>query len=937
MKRLVFALVLACLNFVSWPYCVLAEDPAAHSVQYNRDVRRILSDKCFACHGPDDEHREADLRLDVQEEAIEAGAIAPGNPNESLLIERILSSDDDLVMPPPSSGQLTTEEKETLIQWIKAGGDYQRHWAFEPVRRVEPPQVKDVSWPRSPIDRFILGKLEERGLTPSEEASRRTLVRRLYLDLIGLLPTPDEVDSFVHDDSEGAYERLVNSLLDSDHYGERWGRHWLDQARYADSNGYTFDNARTMWPYRDWVIQAFNDDMPFDQFTMEQLAGDLLPDPTTSQLIATGFHRNTLINEEGGTDDEQFRVESVIDRTNTTGTVWLALTVGCAQCHNHKFDPISQEDYYGLYAFFNSTEDKNNRGPEIMVEDPHAERLREIVHELKERRESQKSEAETSGAKMEWTTLVPVNALADSKASFETLDDQSLLVRGENAIRDLYQVDYQIEAADIASLQLRVIPHESLPRGGPGRASNGNFVLVDVRVEDSEGAALPLQKFATADYSQPGHDVSRAVDDDPKTGWAINTNQKGNVEHWANFVLEEPYRVDAKTTLRLKLRCDQGTKPYNIGRFQLLASSELPPAADRNAAIIESLEAEKKKLESKRVRLMVMRERKTPRDTHLLIRGDFLRPGKRVKPTPLTNLHPSTEEPSDLDRLDLANWLIDSANPLTPRVVVNRMWHHYFGRGLVETVEDFGSQGTSPSHPELLDWLAAEFVAGGWSQKHIHRMIATSAVYRQASKTRSDLETVDPLNELLGRQNRLRVDAEIVRDLALSASGKLSPKVGGPPVYPPQPEGVYAFTQKKKSWPTSTGPDRFRRTMYTFFYRSSPHPMLTTFDTPRFNVTCTRRSRSNTPLQSLMVANDPGMYELVQALADQVMKEKEDDRERVRYAMERCMCRQPQAAEEEFLLDYLQSQRDISGRSERQAWTAVARVLMNLDEFITRE
>lgn len=937
MNRLVFALVLASL-IATWSHRVDAEDSAVPLVQYNRDVRSILSDKCFACHGPDAEHREADLRLDVQSEAIEAGAVTPGNPNESLLVERILSLDDDLVMPPPSSGRLTREEKETLIEWIKAGGDYQRHWAFEPVRRVEPPQVEDASWPRSPIDRFILRKLEESGLSPSQEASRRTLIRRLYLDLIGLLPNPEEVDSFLDDDSEGAYERLVDSLLDSDHYGERWGRHWLDQARYADSNGYTFDNARTMWPYRDWVIKAFNEDMPFDQFTMEQLAGDLLPNPTKSQLIATGFHRNTLINEEGGTDDEQFRVESVIDRTNTTGTVWLALTVGCAQCHNHKFDPISQEDYYGLYAFFNSTEDKNNRGPEILVEDPHAERLREIMQELKGRRKTQQLEANTSDASMEWTTLIPVHAEADSKASFETLDDQSLLVGGENAIRDLYQVEYQIEAAEIASLQLRVIPHESLPRGGPGRASNGNFVLVEVRVEDAEGVELPLQRFATADYSQPGHDVSRAVDDDLKTGWAINTNQKGNVEHWANFVLEEPYRVDGRAKLRLKLRCDQGTKSYNVGRFQLLASNQLPPAADRNAAIIESLEAEKKKLEAKRVRLMVMRERKTPRDTHILIRGDFLRPGKRVTPTALTQLHSSSEAAANRNRLDLANWLIDSANPLTPRVVVNRMWSHYFGRGIVETVEDFGSQGTSPSHPELLDWLASEFVAVGWSQKHIHRLITTSAVYRQASNTRSDLELADPLNELIGRQNRLRVDAEIVRDLALSASGRLSPQVGGPPVYPPQPDGVYAFTQKKKNWPTSTGPDRFRRTMYTFFYRSSPHPMLTTFDTPRFNVTCTRRSRSNTPLQSLMVANDPGMYELVQALADRVMKEKEDDLERVRHAMERCMCRLPQPEEEAFLLEYLQSQRDIRGPdSERNAWTAVARVLMNLDEFITRE
>ncbi|MGI9474690.1 MAG: PSD1 and planctomycete cytochrome C domain-containing protein [Rubripirellula sp.] len=915
---------------------------ADDELQYNRDIRPILSDKCFACHGPDDEERQADLRLDVREDAIRSGAIEPENAGESLLMERITSSDPDEIMPPPSSGTLSEADRETLRRWIDAGGEYQRHWAYEPIQSVAPPDVKDSNWCRNPIDRFVMRKLEDAGVAPSDEADRRTLIRRLYLDLIGLLPTPKQVEAFLHDDSPNAYESLVDALLRSDHYGERWGRHWLDQARYADSNGYTFDNARTMWPYRDWVVRAINDDMPFDQFTLEQLAGDLLPKPTLSQLTATGFHRNTLINEEGGTDDEQFRVESVIDRTNTTGTVWLALTVGCAQCHNHKFDPISQEDYYGLFAFFNSTQDKNNRGPEVSIEDPNADDIREIETRLAKLRDAKANE-EKPAAKIEmnWRTLEPVNALADSGASFETLEDNSLLVSGENSLEDTYHIDFAVSPQMIASVRLAVLPHPSLPRGGPGRASNGNFVLVDVSLRDGKDNELPLQSIATADYSQPGHDVSRAVDRDLKTGWAINTNQKGNVEHWANFVLQDSVSFETPAQLRLTLRSRQGSKPYNVGRFKLLCSSETPPETDRHAALIESLVDEKKRLEAKRVKSMVMREMESPRDTHLLVRGDFLRPGKRVMPSTLAQLHPPLAESHSGNRLDLARWIVDTANPLTPRVVVNRTWQKYFGHGIVETVEDFGAQGSPPSHPELLDWLANEFVSGGWSRKQLHRQIVTSAVYRQASVTRKELVSVDSLNRLLGRQNRLRVDAEIVRDLALSASGKLTTKVGGPSVYPPQPEGVYAFTQKKKAWPTSVGEDRYRRTMYTFFYRSSPHPMLTTFDTPRFNVTCTRRSRSNTPLQSLMVANDPGMFELAEALADRVLEERDDDESRLRHAMELCLCRPPEKNEAEFLLSFLQNQQSTNATNDqdndRYAWTAVARVLMNLDEFITRE
>ncbi len=943
-----------CWSFLSGALIILCTAMHVHAeevvrvtegILYNRDVRPILAEHCFACHGPDNENREADLRLDLRKDVISTGVIKPGHAAESELVRRLKSLDPGEVMPPPESGVLSQEEKTVLAAWIDHGAEYQKHWAFEPVVKSAPPQVADHAWCVNPIDRFILRRLDSQGLKPSVEANRTVLIKRLYIDLIGLLPTPDQVDAFLTDDSPTAYESVVDKLLRSKHYGERWGRHWLDQARYADSNGYTFDNARVMWPYRNWVIDAINDDMPFNEFTIEQLAGDLLPDPTIEQLIATGFHRNTLINEEGGTDAEQFRVESVIDRTNTTGTVWLALTVGCAQCHHHKFDPVSQHDYYSLLAFFNSTVDRNNRGPEVTFRNPHAEEIAELERQLTALKvgENERAVADVVTAE-EWTVLKPVKAVGASKTSFETLQDQSLLVSGSNPIEETYEVIYRAGKGKIAAFKLDVLPHESLPKGGPGRASNGNFVMVDFQIEDAHGNEFQLESVAVADYSQSRHDVSLAVDNDLKSGWAINTNQKGNVAHWAKFLLTRPIVIEKATDLILRLRFNQGTHPYNLGRFRL-SSSPSRPAVDLVPLLRNSLEAKKRKLEADVVKVMVMRELEKPRATHLLTRGDFLRPAESVQPAVLGNLYQWPNSGQPLNRLDLARWLVDPGNPLTPRVVVNRMWEKLFGSGLVETVEDFGVQGAVPSHPELLDWLSAEFVDRGWSRKQIQRLIVTSATYKQSSDARDDLKLQDPLNRLLGRQNRLRVEAEIVRDLALSASGKLVSTIGGPSVYPPQPAGVYAFTQKKKNWPTSQGPDRFRRTMYTFFYRSSPHPMLTTFDAPRFNVTCTRRGRSNTPLQSLMVANDPGLFELAEALADRVTSDNRSEKSQLKYMFRLTLCRFPSSQELEFLETFLKDQRRKFGRSmvrsestaAQYAWIAVARVLMNLDEFITRE
>jgi len=753
-----------------------------NAIDFSRDVRPLLASKCFKCHGPDEGAREADLRLDTAKDATaDRGgyqAIRPGDPDASILVERIRSSDETVRMPPPDSGlSLSTAEQDLLEQWTREGAVYEEHWAFRPVVRPSLPAAT-TSTQRNPIDLFVLARLTARGLEASLEADRSTLIRRVHLDLLGLPPDPVDVATFLADELPGAYERMLDRALASPSYGERWGRHWLDQARYADTNGYTVDSERSIWPYRDWVIAALNADMPFDQFTIEQLAGDLLPNSTREQLIATGFHRNTLVNQEGGTDAEQFRNEAVVDRVNTTGAVWLGLTVGCAQCHTHKYDPLTQREYYQLFAFFNSSQDVNSVTPQLRLET-------------------------------------------------------------------------EPERAQLAELDERI------------------QAVKEVLAQVNNSAAEEDRKRLTAD--------------------------------------------------------------------------------------LKRLEAAKKKLADGIPTTMVMRELDQPRPTHVLIRGDFLRksdPVAAAGPSFLPSLPPGAST-----RLELARWIVQRENPLTARVTVNRVWGRLFGQGLVETENDFGIQGTPPTHADLLDWLSMEFMEQGWSLKHLHRLILNSATYRQSSHARPDLQRADPLNQLLGRQVRLRVDAEIVRDLGLSVSGLLTQVMGGPSVYPPQPEGVYAFTQRQASWPTSAGKDRYRRALYTFFMRSAPYPMLTTFDTPRFDTTCTRRVRSNTPLQSLTLANDQTMIELARALGQRLWNAASDDVARITFAYQLCFTRRPSDAEVERLREFVSRQRQdfqqapeearllvsdddspsAEAVSELATWTVLARALLNLDEFITRE
>lgn len=995
-----------------------AEDP----VDYLRQIKPIFAQNCYKCHGPNEQ--ESELRLDTAAGALKGGntgpAILPGEPEESLLIQAITGAGDATAMPP--EGEPLTAEQVALVRaWIAQGAkapldekplvatEKQKvHWAFQPIARPAVPDVRRSELVRNPIDAFIQARLDRAGIEPSPEADRTTLIRRLSFDLLGLPPSVEEVDQFLADTRPNAYELLVDRLLASPHYGERWGRHWLDLARYADSNGYTIDGSRSIWKYRDWVIDALNRDLPFDQFTVEQIAGDMLPDATLQQRVATGFHRNTLRNEEGGTDQEQFRVEAVVDRVDTTGSVFLGLSLGCARCHDHKYDPISQREFYQMFALLNNTDE-----PTLTI--PTQQKSKELPALEAEIADAEKRLAETEAAlgpkqaawekrvaqnlDIEWTELDPVELKSAKGATLTRLDDRSVLAGGNLAPDEKYTFVADTPLTGITAVRLEALTHESLPKGGPGLASNGNLILSELKLaiipREPQGLPTPVAfSRAVADHSQAKYPITAAIDEKPNTGWAINGSAGGlNVNRTAFFVLAQSCGDEAGTRLSFTLD-HQSPKPYLVGRFRLsvttapaeavglpdsvrlalaMAPSErtaeqaalvkaeyfkIDPDRIPIAARVDELKARYKQLSDRITTSLVMQERAEPRITNIHLRGDFLRHGAKVEPAvPAVLPALATSAGGTPNRLDLAHWLVDERNPLTPRVTVNRIWQHYFGQGIVVTENDFGTQGTPPTHPELLDWLAAEFRDSGWRLKDIHRLIVTSATYRQSSQARPDLAEKDPTNRLLARQLRMRLDAEVVRDTALAASGLLCREIGGPGVYPPQAEGIYRFTQTVKFWAESKGEDRYRRGLYTYFWRSSPYPFLVTFDAPNANVTCTRRERSNTPLQALTLANDRGFFEFAQALAACTLADVPAvDDDRLRYVFRRCMAREPSVRELVRLSDYLQEQRqqftDFPSDAEAvappalpantsvvdgAAWTSVARVLMNLDEFITRE
>ncbi len=755
-----------------------AQEPAKVAF-FEEKVKPILRLNCLACHS--EKSINSGLSLETQESILKGGnrgaSVKIGSPEASALIAAVKHA-GDVKMPP--GRKLKDEQIAVLEQWVKDGLAMPQallkskrpgadHWAFQAPKRVALPEVLAKNWTRNPIDFFVLAKIEKAGLTASAEADKATLLRRVSLDLIGLPPTAQELRDFVSDAKPDAYERAVDRLLASPHYGERWGRIWLDLARYADSDGYTIDAPREMWMYRDWVINSINKDEPFDQFVIEQVAGDLLPNPTTQQMIATGFHRNTPSNYEGGIDFEQYRVEAVADRVITTGSAFMGLTLGCARCHDHKYDPVSQKEFYQIFAFLNNVDE------------------------------------------------------IDKEADRKDFNRPFLPVGSEEDLTRYHAWEAQLQALE--------------------------------------------------------NELNRYRDTLPGVGQPLH-----------------------------------------------------PGVVERQ----KSIDAHRKRI-PKVTRALVMKELAKPRVSYIHLGGDFTRKGATVEPGVLAVLPPLPKTEGKPTRLDFARWLVAKNNPLTARVTVNRIWQKYFGKGLVDTENDFGVMGERPTHPELLDWLALEFMDKGWSQKALHKTIVMSAVYRQDSDTKPEVKKADPENRLLAHQTRLRLDAELVRDSALVASGLLASKVGGPSVYPPLPPGANSVTQVTREWKTSTGPDRYRRGVYTWFQRSAPHPGLVLFDAPDAAVTCTRRIRSNSPLQALTLMNDEAYFEFAQALADRLMKEKEaTDSARLRQGFLYALNRQPVGAEESRLLKLLSAQRD-SKKDEKAAWTAVSRVLLNLDEFMTRE
>jgi hypothetical protein len=1058
MQRIAFWFLLICLvggpvNFSR----VLADEP----VQFDQ-IKTILSERCLHCHG--ETEREGGLRFLGQEDLItrnDSGepAVVPGEADNSELLRRVTNEDERM---PPEGEPLTGAEIDLLRRWIDQGADWPdtvrpRHWAYIPPERPPVPTASGAASaprsgplstfdrrtdvPRSPIDAFILEKLAEQGLRPSPPASPAKRLRRVYLDLIGLPPSPEEVDAFLADPSTEHYERIVEKLLSSPQYGEKWARQWLDLARYADSNGFQADQFREIWAYRDWVVKAFNDDMPFDRFTLEQIAGDLLPEPTVEQRIATGFSRCTTCNVEAGVDPEENRTNQIFDRINTTGTVWLGTTLECAQCHNHKYDPFTQQDYYELFAFFNNTplEVVQPKGMGVQFEvsgpvmelplEPEMDEKRNTLQQRKRQLEKQIEQRRSELAKVraeweeelkkslqsapEWHLLAPARFESSGGSTYEILEDQSILLTGEAPSKDIYTVEYETDLAGITGFKLETLTHESLPGNGPGRhhPERPNFVLYEFDVtagpvasSDDAGTDVPARvglHSPQADFSQNNWDVAGLIDGDPETGWGINP-QFGK-PHWASFLTHEPLGFESGTRITVRLPQEYGGG-RTMGRFRILAMTGNPGAASipENVREILALPAEERskkqnqqladyhaqtdadvaRLTKRRIAVqkqfdeiqpettLVMVEMNEPRETHIFKRGNFLDPGAPVTPGTPAVLHPFSPERDGErpTRLDFARWLVSPENPLIARVTVNRWWAEFFGRGIVESLEDFGTQGEPPTHPELLDWLAVEFMENGWSIKHVHRLIVTSATYQQDSsflpasdlrdENRTDLDA-DPDNQWYARGPRFRMPAEMVRDNALAVSGMLSLKMGGPPVYPPQPPNIWRHVGRNAPrYETDTDEDRFRRGLYVVWRRSAPYPSFVNFDAPDRGACVVNRSRTNTPLQALTLLNDPAYVELAHGLARRLCAlGGVDDRQRTEYGFRLALARMPSSEETTHLLEFFTSSRDrfredpeaakklvpdaerLPGvdPAEQAAWFQTANILLNLDETITKD
>jgi len=1173
--------------------------PSQGKVDFSKDVRPILAGHCFQCHGMDEGARKANLRLDIREEAIKRAKsdetpIVPGKPERSEMVRRIFTDNEDDLMPPAGAKKpLSAEQKEILKRWVADGAEYKPHWAFTPPRQAPLPTVRQKAWPKNDIDYFVLARLEKEGLKPAPRSDNYTLARRVSLDLTGLPPTPAETDAFVKDTSAAAYEKFVDRLLSSPRFGERWARRWLDLARYADTNGYEKDRPRSIWPWRDWVIRSLNADLPFDQFTIEQLAGDMLPDATRDQIIATGFNRNAMLNEEGGVDPLEYRFYAMVDRVHVTATSWLGLTMACAQCHTHKYDPIQQTEYYRFMACLDNADE-----PSYAVTEPGIADKRQQIQEQITMLETALPEKFPIEIKIAWQ--IPANASFSSTngSEGELLSDGSFRVGGANPDKDVYTIKFDLPPQRITHLQIEGIPDEKIKTGGPGRSDTGNFVLSELEMEVGETGVAPRPiKFSgvEADFSQDGFPEANATDGKVDTGWAIGGGQR---HRHALLTLAEPLEIKVPATAVVRLVQNYGSK-HTFGRFRVSFGQHIPdlsltdqrrreirdqkcikwltdqlpavanwsalrPAAvtstaptltiqadssvfasgdftksdtytlrfanppaglkalrlemlpddrlpqrgpgsvsyegpegdfwlstvrvksdgvgiqltnasesfangDNNAAkaidedqqsgwsisggqgkthnavfqfsqtvtVTNDLQVEltcekyfaaglgrfrvwvttnenaratgleneaieilaqhrdperlqawfdtaeaaseravllrqfvklspdfaKARAEIEKVRAamprfpttLVMRERPrgNERPTFRHHRGEFLQTKELVSPGVPAFL-PQLPEQGPKNRLALAKWLVSGQNPLTGRVIMNRHWEALFGRGLVRTTEDFGLQGDSPSHPELLDWLAVELVKRGWSQKQMLKLIVMSATYQQDSTLSPQLRERDPLNILLARGPRMRMEAEMVRDAALAASGLLADKLGGPSVFPPQPPGVSSEgAYGALEWKTSEGPDRYRRGLYTFAKRTAPYAMTATFDGPSGEACLARRERSNTPLQALTLLNDTVFMECARALGQLAAKSEGDAAARAELLFRRCLVRPPSPEERAKLVQFYETQlaryaggelkavdlvaaKEGETSNEQAAWTAVARVLLNLDETITK-
>ena len=1002
---------------------------ATEKIDFTTQIQPILSENCYACHGPDESKVEGGLRLDVQEKALKGGdsgkAIVPGNANASSIMERIMHTDPKEVMPPPEKKKRLSPEKVQLIRdWINQGAKWGTHWAFQAPKRPPVPQVKNKAWVKNAIDAFVMARLEKEKLSPAPMTQPATLLRRLSLDLIGLPPTLEELA--VAGDPNKEIERLISNP----HFGERWGREWLDAARYSDSAGYEKDLPRYHHFYRDWVVSAINENMPYNEFVVKQIAGDLLPNATQDDRIATGFLRNSMVNEEGGAKPEQFRVEGIIDRIDAIGKSMLGLTAQCAQCHTHKYDPLNHEEYYGMFAYLNNIDETSIAAYTPSERKTVDELLKEIVEIDKKARVSSSAVEDRFQAwqkemlelpRTEWEAL-ELYQLGDSGQKFWPLPDKSVINMGYAATRGGESFTSSSDLTVIRSARLEVMNDPYLPMNGPGRSTRGTGALTEFNLRGGKDAAkteklkfinpvasvnppvvaldpkrFPNNEEAKQDDRRTGP-AAFALDGDNKTAWTHERDPaRNNDPAVLTFELEKPLEGEGKTYFNYTLSLNHGgfnsddNMTYNLGRVRLSVASTLPNALDQlPPLVLEALETPAKdRTEQQEARLfahwrenqaefsaqtkeiealyakvplatwaLVAGESKTPRETRLFERGEQTHPKHVVKPHVPAFLHPLP--PGDPEsRLTFAKWLVDPKSSVAARVFVNRVWQAYFGIGLLETSEDFGHQAARPSHPELLDWLACEFMESGWDMKHLHRLITTSATYQQDSFASEALRDMDPKNRILARGARFRAPAETVRDIQLATSGLLDDSIGGRSVYPPAPDYLFQrpVSYGPKTWIVEKDSQRYRRALYTFRFRSVPYPMLTTFDAPNGSVSCVRRTLSTTPLQALVTLNEQVSVEAALGLAHRMLTDQGSVEERISRAFQICTARVPDADEIATLKSYYDSSLAVDAEQMKvllenykpvtldlskhpidqlAAAMAVSRVLLNLDETITK-